>query len=357
MLRGINFGPVLQASGATNFYGPGFGRGHGWWFHPLLFPLGLNWKGSTTVTKTTTLFARRGNMPRKRDGVTPRELMPRCIIVKPRRKVVLNAVSLSGPGLDFLLASGEWQRRTEPFFISVAPSSETPKGRKMELEEVFRRLAAAKRDGQFRAEWGLQINVSCPNSDADPSALIDEVAPTLESAAQILPPTIPVTAKFGPELPPKTLKQIIAAASSGRLDAVCVFNTLPFGRYPRWAEGLPPVDWHGLFGTADPKESPLAKRFPGFAGGLSGAPLLPFLVAWLCQARKEGITIPINAGGGILSPVAARAVFDAEADSISLGSIALLAPIKVGAAIRAAREYARRISKPAFPPRMVEYNV
>lgn len=338
ILSGINFGPVFQASGATNFYGHGRGRGHGWWYHKLLRPFGLNWDGSTVVTKTTTFLPRPGNMPLKKDGVTPKEWVPRCIVVNRKKMAALNAVSLSGPGLEFLLQSGEWQKLTRPFFISVMSLAPTREGRHAEFDAIFDRLASAKRDYHFLADWGVQINFSCPNGGVDPNDLIDEVVPRLDLAGRHLPDTVPIMPKFGPEAHPNSMLRIV---KHPRCSALCFCNTMPFGKHPKWATSVPPIDWKGIFGTDDPKESPIAKRFPGFAGGLSGAPLLPFVMEWLRAVRALGITTPINAGGGILSPMDVSRVFDAGADSVFLGSIAMLAPTQVGQTIRSAHLYAR----------------
>lgn len=332
ILRGINFGPVLQASGATNFHGRGY------WYHwPLRF-FGLDFTDSTIVTKTTTLLPRLGNMPLKADGATPTEWIPQCIIVNRRKKCVLNAVGLSGPGLEFLIQAGWWQRFTEPFQISVMSLAPTPAGRQAELEEIFSRLAAAKKYEPFRADWGIQVNWSCPNGGLNPNDLIDEVVPMLEMAEKTLPESVPLTLKFGPEVHPRSMLRI---AAHPRCDALCFCNTLPFGKQPLWAKETPPVDWKELWGTDDPKVSPIAERFPGFAGGLSGAPLKPFVFEWLRAVRALGIQKPIIAGGGLLLAIDACLAFDAGADAISPGSVAMLAPTQVRGMIRSAQAYGR----------------
>ncbi len=337
--RGIDFGSVLQASGARNFHGKGY------WYHWLLHVFGLNFRGSTIVTQTTTFGPRPGNMPLKNDGVTPKEWVPRCIIVNRRKQWVLNAVSLSGPGLEFCIKAGWWQRFTEPFLISVMSPQPTHEGRQAELEAIFHRLAVAKRDEHFHADWGIQVNLSCPNEGVDPNDLIDAVVPMLEMAEKLLPDSIPLTLKFGPEAHPRSMLRI---ANHPRCDAICFCNTLPFGKQPKWATRTPQVDWKALFGTDDPKESPMAKRFPGFAGGLSGAPLKPFLIEWLEQVRGLGIQKSVIAGGGLLSPNDARLAFDAGADAISPGSIAMLAPTQLRPMIREAHRYAEKKKRSQF---------
>ena len=329
-LRGINFGSVIQPSGATNF------DLKGWWYHKPLHFFGLDWSGSTGVTKTTTLLARKGNMPLKTDGKTPKEWLPRSIIVDRKKKAVLNAVSLSGPGLEFLIDSGWWQKLNKPFLISVMSLEKTADTRKAELRAIFEILSFAKRSGQFHTNWGVQINLSCPNGGVNPNDLVDEAVPILESADGILPDTIPVMPKFGPEIHPRSIARIV---KTPRCDALCVFNTMPFGKHPAWSTESPPIDWKGIFGTDDPLKSPMAKRFPTFAGGYSGPDLLPFLLEWLRKVRARGIDIPICAGGGILCPKNVGHVFDAGGDAVSFGSIAMLAPTQVQATIREAHRY------------------
>jgi dihydroorotate dehydrogenase len=327
-LRGIRFWPVSQASGVNNFYGQGY------WFHRYLRPFGLQFSGSNFTTKTSTLFARPGNMPLESDGVTPRELFPKCIIVDHRRECALNAVSLSGPGLEFLLQSGEWQRFVNPFQISLMSLAPTAKDRIRELRECFSMVSAARRGLKFRAAFGVQVNMSCPNGEVDPKVVLEEALPILDMAEEELAPQIPLTAKFGPDLHPESAVKI---AAHPRCDGLCVLNTLPFGRHPTWATETEPVDWEALFGTDDPKKSPLAKRFPGFAGSLSGAPLRPFLMEWLAKARAAGVRKHIEAGGGLLLNEDVQDAFDAGADSVSIGSAALLKPWRVKGMIRYAR--------------------
>ena len=310
--------------------------GHGWWYHPVLHPIGLDFHAATVTTKTTTLLARAGNMPLEDDGLTPKEWMPACIIVNHGEKAVLNAVSLSGPGLEALLQKNIWQRCASPLIISVMSLARNPADRKAELSEIFRMIASAYHKAVkqgLRPQWVIQINFSCPNGGLDPNDLVAEVLPILEVSYELLPREIPTMPKFGPEIHPES---VVAISKAKGCNAICVFNTMPFGKHPKWARDIPPIDWKKIFGTDDPKESPMAKRFPGFAGGYSGKELLPFLLAWLPMVRNLGVQTPICAGGGILSPDDTARVFSAGANGASLGSIAMLAPTQVRRTIRAA---------------------
>ena len=153
-LRGIDFGHVLDASGVRGW----FGEGHP--FHRWI-PFGLSFAGSTFVAKTTTLEPRDPNGALAGDGLTTRVLRQPCVRVDWRRGVALNALGLPGPGLEALLATGRWQRRTEPFFLSHAAVAETAEGRLDEVHRFVRILRAALPD--FAAPVGLQVNFSCPN--------------------------------------------------------------------------------------------------------------------------------------------------------------------------------------------------
>jgi dihydroorotate dehydrogenase len=300
-LRGIPFGSILSASGVQGFFGEGY------WFHPYLEPFGLDFSNFTFVAKTTTLEKRPGNLP-LRDDLTPRELMPKCIHVKPWQGVALNALGLSGPGASVLLRTGRWQARQKPFFVSFMSVDRTAQGRLDELKDfvgLFGRYLP-----QFQAPVGLQINYSCPNVGLHLDGLLNEVWDGLSIASRL---DIPLMPKFNVMLPPEAARDI---GGHPFCDALCISNTIPYGQLPDR------IDWKKLFGPV----SPLAK-YGG--GGLSGKPLLPLLLEWLEKIRDIGFTKPINAGGGILSLDDARRVLDTGADSIFLGSIAFLRPWRV----------------------------
>lgn len=301
-LKGVKFNLVWNASGAKGFFGEGY------WFHRIAKSSGLNFGNTTFVAKTTTLNPRTGNMLLKED-FSPKELFPRCIIVKPLKGVALNSVGLSGPGALKLFETGLWQKSMEPFFISFMSVAEDAQIRIKELQQfiaIFKHYLPS-----FHAPVGLQINYSCPNVGINPEKLFSEAADGLNTASCLDIPLIP---KFNVLFP---IDFAVEFSKHRACDAICVSNTIPWGQLPEF------IDWEGLFGT---KESPLAHLG---GGGLSGKPLLPLLVDWVKRARKAGLKKPINAGGGILSKKDARMVLDAGADSIFLGSIAFLRPWRI----------------------------
>jgi dihydroorotate dehydrogenase len=312
-LRGFNFGPVLGASGVQGFFGEGYRH------HKLLpWPLRPDFSGMTFVAKTTTLEKRLGNMPMQADGITPVELFPRCIRVRFKKAVMLNAVGLSGPGAKALLDTGRWQARQDNFFISFMPVQQTVEDRLQEVKLFVELLKGYL--PSFQGKVGLQINYSCPNVGLDSSELLHEAKASLQIAASLGVPLMP---KFNILASTHAIREI---AKEYDCDAICVSNTIPWGQLPN------EINWKKLF---DSEVSPLA-QFGG--GGLSGKPLLLLVAEWLQKAKYAGIKKPINAGGGILSPEDARLLHDAGASSVFIGSVANLRPWRVQPIIRLAHQ-------------------
>ena len=307
-LRGIDFGHVLDASGVRGW----FGEGHP--FHRWI-PFGLSFAGSTFVAKTTTLEPRDPNGALARDGLTTRVLRQPCVRVDWRRGIVLNALGLPGPGVEALLATGRWQRRTEPFFLSHAAVAETADGRLDEVRRFVRILKAALPD--FAAPVGLQVNFSCPNvPHGEPAP--DPVAGFRAELDEYTALGVPLMIKLSVTQPVAEARSI---AEHPACDALCVSNTIP------WGEMADRIDWQALFGDRSPLE-----RFGG--GGLSGAPLLPLVTEWIAEARREGIKVPINGGGGILRSADVEVLRRAGASSVFVGTIAMLRGWRLSRTIR-----------------------
>ncbi len=311
-LRGTYFGRVLNASGAQGFFQEGYAYHD--WFEAIP---GFGFENTTFVAKTTTLLQRDGNMPLKDDGITPTEFKPKCIIVKPFKGVVLNAVGLSGPGFKFLLDDGRWQRRQSPFLLSFMSIGETIEERLDQYKQAST-LLSGYRCG-FQSPFGWELNFSCPNVKANYDDLINEIGRSLVIAGRV---GVPLVVKINALVPPKDALRI---AEYDLCDALCVSNTIPWGQLPEQ------IKWKKIFGS---DTSPLAHLG---GGGLSGKPLLKIVSRWIREARQAGLTKPIIGGGGILSPDDAVTMINAGADAISLGSIAILRPWKMAQTIQTAR--------------------
>ena len=310
------FSPILGQSGVQNFFGEGY------WYHKLYrFIPGFSFKGMTFVSKTTTWHRHEGNMPLRADGIIPRKRFPNCIWWNWRKGITLNAVGLSGPGAMDLVAREEWQQRTKPFWISFMSVAPTPEERVVEFIDFIYLLLSV----DFLARWGLQVNLSCPNQRGITAK--ESMAEASEVAFLATEFGIPVMFKLSVTTTPEQAKPI---ADHPGCDALCVSNTIPFGALPD------KIDWCGLMDlpkgaelpegiTLGPEMSPLYGRV-GMPGGLSGPPLLPLVVDWVREARAIGISKHINAGGGVFSRACVRRLKRAGADSVSVGTVAMLRP-------------------------------
>lgn len=312
LVRGVDFGSVLNASGARGFFGEGY------WFHRFI--PGLDYSGTTFVAKTTTLNARAGNMP-LRPNWRPKELMPKCVVVKPFKGVALNSVGLSGPGVNPLLL--EWKRLAtlhpeklsrggRGWMLSVMSVSPDAVERADEMRYISSHIAAHA----LPSNVGIQLNLSCPNVGLDPGYLVADARAQVESLSRL---DRPLFLKVNVLFPVEAAMELSANAA---VDGFIVSNTIPWGKLPD------KIDWKGLFGS---DVSPLA-HIGG--GGLSGAPLRPLVAEWIRLARKAGIRSKIVGGGGILSLTDAFDIIHAGANAIELGSISMLRPWRVRRIVR-----------------------
>jgi len=301
----VDFGPVLDGSGLRGFLGEGYP------YHRFIKPFGFDLRDSTFVAKTASLTGKVGFLLYGADGLTPLQLYPDCIVIKWRKKIVLNAVGLGNPGLLRLLSDGRWLDWPEPFMISVMPVFGRSDWRLQEIEDVGRLLAAYRR--QFDASFGIQLNLTCAAAGVCNECLIQEAPDMLDILGYLLP-DMPLMPKLSVVTPPELIMPI---AAHRNCHAICISNSVP------WGSLSDKIDWQSMFiGSKSPLEI--------YGGGaLSGAPLFPLVIEWILRARAIGVKLPINAGGGIMSIDDARALIEAGADSISLGSIALLRPWRV----------------------------
>jgi dihydroorotate dehydrogenase len=300
ILRGIKFKDVFNAAGARNFFGQGYP------YHKYIQGLGLNYTGSTFVTKTTTTYPREGNMPLLDTLGTPKEWKPKCIVVKPIKGVTLNAVGLSGPGVDSLLRENIWQNYTEPFIISYMSVGDNPAKRMFEASLFVDKMHQA--EPQFKGPVGYEINVSCPNVK-EHSTSIHEIQVILEQFSFLKAPLI---LKINAIFPILSLLDL-----EPEVDAINVSNTIPWGELPDH------INWKGLFGS---DVSPLAHLG---GGGLSGKPLLPIVCRYIKELRDQGFKKAVIGGGGILSIRDATRVLQSGANGVALGAVSMLRPWRV----------------------------
>ena len=322
LLRGISFNPAVVSSGALNFYGDG------WLYHRLyksIFGKRFNFADATFIAKTTTILPREGNMALD-DNFMPTEMFPDCIKVYLWKRLVLNAVGLSGPGASELFERGKWQIRTKPFMISFMSLGETIEEQVNEAEQFVELVLLHLKD--FSTKFGVQVNGSCPNTGKKTGDIFSNSLAILEPFKRLQRVGIPIDYKISiVDALVSGMSSIKEIEASGLADCLTCSNTA------KWLAIPDLIDWQGLFGT---DISPLAK-YGG--GGLSGPPLKPLVENWVKEVRAAGVRMPIKAGGGVLGPMDAIDFLRAGASAVELGAISILAPYNVAATINAINNY------------------
>jgi dihydroorotate dehydrogenase (NAD+) catalytic subunit len=167
----------------------------------------------------------------------------------------------------------------------------------------------------FKFRVGIQLNVSCPNTEHKTLMMIKEALGFLSCFQKIRKTGVPIDLKIG--VADASLDFIKEIEASGLADCITCSNTIKYGGMPE------KINWEEFFGQ---KGSPL-KKYGG--GGLSGRPLLPIVIDWLKMVRDAGITMPIKGGGGILSLEDAKEVIGAGANAIEIGAVTILRPWRV----------------------------
>ncbi len=284
----IEFGKVFGSSGSRGFYGEGY------WYHFL-----LDYAGAGFISKTTTLERREGHLKVVGDKVV--EKIPKCIKVNLKEAVALNAVGLSGPGLEKLLESGKWQEREDNFFISLMC------GNVGEAKEMVRMIGGER----FRGGVGLQINLSCPNAVRDLNCPNVKGEMNSEVLGELKELGWPVVVKVG------SWWDVEEGIRYGEMcDGISCSNT--------WGWERVPDSWKiKYFGNL---ESPL-KEYGG--GGMSGRCLMEPTLEWIKEIRRRGFKGVVMGGGGIMDEMDGRRVFGSGADAIEIGSVGFLRPWRV----------------------------
>jgi dihydroorotate dehydrogenase len=300
----VEYGNVFNTSGARNIDGSG-------WPHHKFIP-GLSWEGSTFVARTVTANENLGNMPMKKDGRTPHELLPKCIKVYFGIPATLNAVGLSNPGLEAVLDMGCWQSRTEPFGISLMAINQDLERRYDELKLCRDLLGPLL--GEFKAPFFIQLNMSCKNSKVGQrDHFVEE---TVRSCEILVPLGRPVMPKINALTDPHHLAHIDQhPACAGFVDS----NSIHWNDLAKIG-----IDVNKVFGTS---VSPL-KEFGG--GSLSGPLLHKPVCEHIQRSREAGVTKPFLKEGGNMTGRHTDESMFAGGDAVGVGCLAILRPWTVG---------------------------
>lgn len=324
-IQGIDFGPIWGGSGIQGFFGEGY------WHHKVRQMFGMSFDGMTFVAKITTLERRdpedddiryrEGNLPFNKITFQPKEWLPRCIKMDFWRKNSWNAVGLTGPGFLPLLSTGQWQKLEQPYFLSFMSVKGIMEERMEELRQFCAILLRCK--NQFLTQFGLQINLSCPNQKNDPFALIKEASEAARIASIL---GIPIIIKFSIASAP--IAEVMKLNDDANCDGICISNTIPSG----WNG----IAWKNVCGK---KESPL-KDLGG--GGFSGPIMVSLVSKYIADLRDLGFTKYIN-GGGIRCADDVDVFFDAGSDSVFIATAGMMPGCDVNAIIARAHECASHV--------------
>jgi dihydroorotate dehydrogenase len=315
-LKNINFGYVLGQSGIQGFFGEGDEYPHHKVLTALFGLFGFSFKGMTFVAKTTSLEPR--IYPEKSQtalvGYKLKQWFPRSIWFSLKSIIqgyVLNAMGIPSPGAVYLLAlKSKYQKRNEPFQLSFMPMETSLQGKIKEVKDFCNHLLYYLPPEKHL--YGVQMNVSCPNTGhAQTEALEEWIA--LAKIFTVLMSNTPLIFKLD-----LTIDQKVVSELQKYCDAICIGNTLAFGKLPKQ------VDWKNLFKNG----SPLSKIFGNnFQGGLSGKPLFPVLVDWLQRMDELDPSITIIAGGGIMTKDDITTLHEFKCvKAVALGSVAITRP-------------------------------
>lgn len=322
-IGGIDFPIIIAASGAMGNFGEGY------WYSKLEKEWSiLNTDGLGFVSKTATEKINKGFTPFIYDGkfFPPAELKPSSIKVNLLSENILNAVGLSNPGLKAFLETGNWQKRKDNFWISIMSIAKTKEARLKEMQNMIQLLKEEK--SNFEGDFGLQINLSCPNTGHDNSELSLEANELIDIASEL---KVPIMAKFS--IASSTIENLIELEKNENLDAICLSNTIPYDWVPNpyfYGEELC-KKWKKPFGEKSPLE-----KYGG--GGISGKMIKPFVLKFIEKLKLAGFEKHINGGGGISSPKDIVLYKNAGADSFFIGSIIITRPLRVSKIIEEANK-------------------
>lgn len=302
---------VIAASGSLGFIGEGYKH------YKLLNFLTLgffnfmikNW--IVFQSKTTTAFANKGNAELAEDGFSLKKAKPNCVAVGLFGMV--NNFSLSGPGLRFFLKNGTWYKINGEFHLSIMLIGKTSEARIKEALYIVYLLD--KYLWMFNeSKVFLNWNISCPNTGHDAQS---DFIKTFNQEYEILSSLeLPILVKVGWQFPIEVAKQL---QELPWIYGFVAINTIPFNELPNETK-------RKYFERGDDGRfiSPLDKYQDFFEvkgrGGVSGSPIRKYALAWIKNAREQGITKPIIGGGGIMNPYNVWQFKKAGAIAISLGS-------------------------------------
>ncbi len=325
ILKNLRFkGFVFGQSGVQGFFGEGDEYPHHKWYKLLFGWFGFSFAGMVFVAKTITLRPRiypESSNTELRDGYKIKRMFPHsvwCTFISFIWGYLLNAIGLANPGALTMMGYKKWQKRTEPFQLSVMLMEKTIEEQLIEAQSLCRVI---KYDMPANIPYAIQYNDSCPNTGHDNKQDPTNSIRIFEVFRRELPGVLLIP-KYDLLIEPETI-----VALKPYCDAFCIGNTIAFGKKPE------KIEWNKLFKNGI---SPLLKYFGGkFAGGLSGKPLFPLLTEWLEKMEAVDPSVVIIAGGGIMKKEDILHLSQFKiVRGVALGSVAILRPWRLQGLIK-----------------------
>jgi len=292
-----------------------------YWYQLIyLFIPGYNFKDMHFVSKTATLKTREGNTE-LRKGYKLKAFLPSSIWVSLKSfwyGYMLNAIGLSNPGLEYMLKTGIWQKRTDHFTISLQLEGKTWKEKKKEIKKICDLLNAYL--PRTKHSYDLQINESCPNTEHSISVDEEKVMETRKMLVQFriyLLGEINIWLKYNALVQTEVIGML-----KDHCDGFVISNTIPFG------EPDVGINWRKWFKDG---RSPLPKRLgKPYAGGLSGAIIFDLVLEKLDAIALHHPDANIIAGGGIMRQIDIDALARISVvKGVAIGTVAVLRPWRV----------------------------
>jgi dihydroorotate dehydrogenase (NAD+) catalytic subunit len=204
--------------------------------------------------------------------------------------IMLNAVGLSGPGIDAEIKELKAAKRAAgvPIIASVFAQS---------VEDFYE---LAYRISEAEPEM-IEVNISCPNV-ANEGRMFSACAPDAADVTHAVKKatSIPISIKLSPNV--TDIAEIAHAVEAAGADCITAINTVG-----------------GMF------IDPIARRplLSNKVGGLSGSLIKPVALKAVWEIRRRGVKIPVIGTGGISVGKDAAEMFCAGANAIGVGTAAM----------------------------------
>jgi dihydroorotate dehydrogenase (NAD+) catalytic subunit len=206
---------------------------------------------------------------------------------------MLNSVGLQGPGVD------AWRRHELPHLqYAGARVVASIWGRTV---DDYRMAAEQLRDAG--GVVAVEVNVSCPNTEAGGEMFAHSPAATREVLAATEACGLPRWAKLSPNT--DRLVEVAAAAVDGGAEALTLVNTLL-----------------GMVIDVDERRPALGAG----GGGLSGPPLHPVAVRAVYEVHRALPSVPLVGVGGVSDAVTAVELLVAGASAVQVGTATFADP-------------------------------